>query len=70
MRYTQRTDGEGFSVEANTVTRWACCGCGLVHDLAFVPSEDGKFVGVAARQNPRATAARRRKRRPAQPPNI
>ena len=35
-----------------------CCDCGLVHDIAFVAQ--GKKIGVAARRNNRATAARRR----------
>ena len=59
MRYIQRTDGEGFTVPNGQITRWACCDCGLVHDLAFV-AQDGE-IGVAARVNKRATAARRRK---------
>lgn len=59
MKYNQRYDGEGFTVESNKMTRWCCCHCGLVHDLVFV-SEDGKDIGVASRQNLRATAARRR----------
>lgn len=58
MRYKQRIDGEGFTVTPGEVTRWACCHCDLVHDIAFVV-EDGE-IGVAARQNHRATAQRRR----------
>ena len=58
MKYVQRIDGEGFTVIPGQVTRWACCDCGLVHDLAFVV-ENGE-IGVAARRNNRATAARRR----------
>ena len=58
MRYRQRIDGDGFTVPNGQVTRWACCDCGLVHDLAFV-AVDGE-IGVAARRNRRATAARRR----------
>lgn len=61
MRYTQRRDGEGFEVPSGEVYRIACCDCGLVHDFVFV-SEDGKPIGVAAKRNARATAARRRKR--------
>lgn len=60
MRYVQRFDGEGFEIDPGRVTRWACCDCGLVHDLAFV-IEDG-VIGVAASVNKRATAARRRKK--------
>lgn len=61
MRYTQRTDGEGFTVKSGQRTRFACCDCGLVHDFAFVAS--GKLIGIAAQRNVRATAARRRRKR-------
>lgn len=58
-KYMQRKDGEGFDVPAGTPVRWACCDCGLVHDLVFVNGR-GK-VGVAARRNNRATGQRRRR---------
>lgn len=61
MKYIQRKDGEGFEVLSKTLTRWACCDCGLVHDLIFVAGRKGKEIGVAARRNNRATAARRRR---------
>ena len=59
MKYVQRQDGEGFEVPNGGITRWACCDCGLVHDIAFV-AQDGE-IGVAARRNRRATSARRRR---------
>lgn len=59
MRYFQRFNGEGFEVKSGEVTRWSCCDCGLVHDIAFV-SADGQPIDVAARVNNRATAAKRR----------
>ena len=58
-RYKQRHDDEGFEVESGVLTRWACCDCGLVHDLVFV-SSDGQPIGVAAKRNKRSTAQRRR----------
>ena len=58
-RYKQRTDGEAFDVPTREITRWACCGCGLVHDLVFVAEVEGP-IAVAARVNRRATAQRRR----------
>lgn len=58
-RYTQRFDGEGFTVPVGEVFRLACCDCGLVHDMVFI-SEDGKPIGVAARRNNISTALRRR----------
>lgn len=59
-RYKQRLDEEGWEEPSGKVFRWACCDCGLVHDLVFV-SNDGKPIGVAVRRNNRATAQRRRK---------
>lgn len=61
-RYKQRKDGVGFDVPAKQIVRWACCDCGLVHDLVFVNGR-GK-IGVAARRNNRATAARRKRKHP------
>lgn len=58
-RYIQRQDEEGFDVPSGELYRIACCDCGLVHDFVFV-SQDGKRIGIAARRNNRATAARRR----------
>lgn len=60
MRYIQRFDGKGFSVKSQEPTRWACCDCGLVHDIVFVTRRAGQEIGVAAKVNKRATAARRR----------
>lgn len=59
MRYKQRVDNEGFEVPSGKIYRIACCDCGLVHDFVFV-SSDGSPIGVAARRNIRATAAKRR----------
>jgi hypothetical protein len=50
-RYTQRVDGEAFTVPSGELCRIACCDCGLVHDMVFV-SEDSKPIGVAARVKP------------------
>ncbi len=61
MKYIARKDGEGFDVQSKVLTRWACCDCGLVHDLMFVAGRKGAPIGVAARRNNRATAARRKK---------
>lgn len=65
MRYVQRYDGEGFEVQSGTPTRWACCDCGLVHDIVFVSVDDqgevkDEPIGVATKRNMRATAQRRR----------
>jgi hypothetical protein len=60
LRYIQRWDDEPFEVRSHQVTRWGCCDCGLVHDIAFVAR--GDVIEVAARVNKRATAAKRRKK--------
>lgn len=60
MRYIQRKDEEGFEVPSGKLYRIACCDCGLVHDFVFVAGKG--VVGIAARRNKRATAARRRKK--------
>ena len=66
-RYRQREDGVGWAEPAGVRVKWACCDCGLVHDVVLRPGreEDGEaaLVGVAARRNTRATAARRRGRK-------
>lgn len=58
MRYFKRWDDEPFEVNSHEVTRWSCCDCGLVHDIAFVAR--GRVIEVAARVNRRATSAKRR----------
>ena len=76
MRYRQRIDGEGFTVPNGQVTRWACCDCGLVHDLAFVTKaveavkshEMAATYGVSAAQNDPPGKARAKRSRPNQKP--
>ncbi len=57
-RYVQRYNGEGFEGPNGELYRLSCCDCGLVHDVVFV-ARKGK-IGMAARVNKRATAAKRR----------
>lgn len=61
MRYKQMQDEEGFVVKSKQLMRWACCDCGLIHDIVFVAGRKGSDIGVAARRNKRATGQRRRK---------
>ncbi len=61
MKYIQRWDDEPFTVRSKELTRWSCCDCGLVHDIVFASGRKGTEIGVAARVNKRATAAKRRK---------
>jgi hypothetical protein len=60
-RMVERFDGwcDWVSPEM-TGYRWACCDCGLVHDLEFRVAADG--VWFRARRNKRSTAAKRRRR--------
>ena len=59
-KYTQRLDGEYWSITREEIFRIACCDCGLVHDIIVV-EEHGKLT-MAARKNNRATGQRRRRR--------
>ena len=58
MKFINRKDGVGFLIQSGQVQMFACCDCGLVHNIVFV-SEDGKPIGVAAQRNRKATAKRR-----------
>lgn len=64
-RYTQRRDGEGFTVPNKQMFKLACCDCGLVHQVAVVAEgmRKGAAIGMAATRDRRATAARRRNRK-------
>jgi hypothetical protein len=58
--YEQLIDGEGSTVPAGQKFKFACCDCGLVHDMVLVPDENGKEIGIAVQRNKRATGQRRR----------
>lgn len=58
-RYEQLYDEQGIELESGKPIRFACCDCGLVHDMVIV-SADSKPVGFAVRTNRRSTAGRRR----------
>lgn len=56
-------DGEAVALRLNERFRFACCDCGLVHDMVLVTHEDEpEMVGLALRRNKRATSAMRRKK--------
>jgi hypothetical protein len=59
-KYIQIVDGEGFTVPKGEKWRFACCDCGLVHDVVLVPGR--KEIGMAVRRNNRATAQRRKRK--------
>lgn len=61
-KYTQRKDNEGFEVPNGVVYKLACCDCGLVHQIVILAPgvKKGTLLGMAAKRDNRATAARRR----------
>lgn len=64
VRYKNLRDGEGTTVLNKVPFKFACCDCGLVHDVAIVAAGKRvkKEIGFAVKRNNRATAARRRGR--------
>lgn len=59
MKYPRIKDGEGVDLKSGQIFKFACCDCGLVHDMVIV-SGKGRNVGLAMKRNKRATAAMRR----------
>lgn len=64
-RYTQRKDGEGWTVKNGEIFKLACCDCGLIHEMVVmaIGLKKGATIGIAAKRNNRATAQRRKKPR-------
>ncbi len=58
-KYAKLRDYEAFIFGRDTTVRFACCDCGLVHDMVVVDEKRGQH-GVAFRRNKRATAQLRR----------
>src|SRR3546814_5875262 len=58
MHYQTLKDFEGIELESGKPFRFACCDCGLVHDVVIV-SADENPVGFAVKRNNPATADRR-----------
>jgi hypothetical protein len=56
--YPVMKDGEGVARRSGELFKFACCDCGLVHDVVIVAR--GKDIGFAVRRNKRATAQKRR----------
>lgn len=61
-RYAQRFDNEGWTEQSGVPFKIACCHCGLVHQMVIVAGKKGE-LGIAAKQDLRATAAMRRKKK-------
>ena len=62
-RTRRMKDGEAVALRLNEIFRFACCDCGLVHDMVLVAHEEEPgMVGLALRRNKRATSAMRRKK--------
>ena len=60
-RYPKLSDYEGVQIESDEIFRFACCDCGLVHDMAAVVVKK-KTVEIAFRRFNRGTAQLRRHR--------
>ena len=58
MRYPVLNDGDAIAIKPGEILRFACCDCGLVHNIAFA-YEDGE-IGIAIERNRRATGQKRR----------
>ena len=58
-KYPKLKDYEGFEVALGDVFRFACCDCGLVHDMVLADEDNGKH-GIAFKRHNRATAQLRR----------
>lgn len=56
--YEVMTDGVGIAMEPNKMFRFACCDCGLVHDMV-IATQSKKEFGIAVRRNKSATRWRR-----------
>ena len=56
--YPVLRDGEAITIKPGEILRFACCDCGLVHNLAFA-YEDGE-IGMAVQRNRRSTGQKRR----------
>jgi len=60
VMYTQLKDGDTFELNPKgEKIKFACCDCGLVHDIAFAVEENGN-IGVALQRNIDATEKRRK----------
>lgn len=60
------SDKNGWTVWVKPIQtgyRLACCDCGLVHDMNFAITDDGK-AAFQARRNDRSTAMMRRHKKP------
>ncbi len=61
--YQNLIDCEGIELESSKPFRFACCDCGLVHDVVIV-SEDERPVGFSVKRNHTATEERRKEIQP------
>ncbi len=61
-RYPKLKDYEGFKIDPKKqIIRFACCDCGLVHEMAVVVAKRGE-VEIAFKRFNRGTAQLRRHR--------
>jgi hypothetical protein len=62
MKYRKLKDGDGWTVRNGERFKFACCDCGLVHNMVVYDplSRKGKVIGMALERNRRATGQKRR----------
>lgn len=58
-RYHYLVDGEGVQLKSKEKFRFACCDCGLVHNVVIVSGTRGA-IGLAMERNKRATTMKRK----------
>lgn len=58
-KYPKLKDGEGIELGKGELFKFACCDCGLVHDISIADEDNGNH-GIAFRRNKRATGQLRR----------
>lgn len=61
--YQTLKDCEGVAIDSGEPFRFACCDCGLVHNVVIV-SQDNKPVGFAVKRDKQATVDRRKTMKP------
>jgi uncharacterized Zn finger protein len=60
MKYYVLQDGERIELgNKGEVIRFACCDCGLVHQIAFAIENNGN-IGIAVKRDNRSTGQKRR----------
>jgi len=59
MKYLRLDKIDVMEVKLDTIFRFACCDCGLVHNIAIAKEKNGR-IGLAIERNNKSTAQFRR----------